>query len=295
MLTRRGSVLGLVVALVGVGALALAEERSDVVYFQGPPEFGGHEGAFVMAHGFEGKVVKGAPYSGEAVTEIVQTLADGNRIVRKTTAAVARDSEGRTRREHTLGAIGPVIVADKAPHLVFIHDPVAGVSYVLDVDSREARKLPPLPRRASSAEGEARPPADAVEVAPPPPPGTAAVPLPPMRTFTRRLPKPETEALGRQTIEGIDAEGTRETIAIPAGEIGNEKEIRIVSERWYSPELQTVVMSRRSDPRLGETTYRLTGINRAEPDKALFEVPQGFTLKEGPPERGIRHGQPEVK
>jgi hypothetical protein len=226
------------------------------------------------------------------VTEIVQTLADGNRIVRKTTAAVARDAEGRTRREHVLGAIGPVIVADKAPHLVFIHDPVAGVSYVLEVDSRVARKLPPLPRPASASEGEPGPPADAVELAPP---GAGAPPLPPLKPFTRRLPKPETESLGRQTIEGIDAEGTRETIAIPAGEIGNEKEIRIVSERWYSPELQAVVMSRRSDPRLGETTYRLTGISRVEPDRALFEVPQGFTLKEGPPERGLRHRQQEVK
>jgi hypothetical protein len=188
-----------------------------------------------------------------------------------------------------------VVVADKSPHLVFIHDPVAGVSYVLEVDNHVARKLPPLPRGASSTEGEPRPPADAVEVVPPPPPGAAAMALPPMRTFTRHLPKPETESLGRQTIEGIDAEGTRETLTIPAGEIGNEKEIRIVSERWYSPELQTVVMSHRSDPRLGETTYRLTGINRAEPDRTLFEVPQGFTLKEGPPERGIRHRQPEVK
>jgi hypothetical protein len=286
MLTRRGWIV--VVALAAVGALAWAEEPQDVLYFQGPQAFG-HEGAFVMAHGFEGKVVKGAPYSGEAVTEIVQTLADGNRIVRKTTAAVARDSEGRTRREHTLGAIGPVVVADKSPHMVFIHDPVASVSYVLELDNHVARKLPPLPRVAGAPRGGPQPPADAVEVAPPAPPDAGAVPLPPMRTFTRRLPKPETESLGKQTIEGIDAEGTRETITIPAGEIGNEKEIRIVSERWYSPELQTVVMSHRSDPRLGETTYRLTGINRAEPDKTLFEIPQGFTLKEGPPEGGIRH------
>ncbi len=99
---------------------------------------------------------------------------------------------------------------------------------------------------------------------------------------------PVKESLGKQTIEGVEAEGTRTTVTIPAGTIGNERPILIVSERWYSPELQTVVMTRRSDPRSGETTYRLTNINRAEPAHALFEVPPGYTLKEGGPLRQMR-------
>src|ERR1051325_6350071 len=90
------------------------------------------------------------------------------------------------------------------------------------------------------------------------------------------------EDLGKQTIEGVEAEGTRTTITIPAGEIGNERAIEIVNERWYSPELQLVVMTRHSDPRSGEMTYKLTNINRAEPAKSLFEVPAGYTVKEGP-------------
>ena len=90
------------------------------------------------------------------------------------------------------------------------------------------------------------------------------------------------EQLGKQIIEGVEAEGTRTTVTIPAGEIGNERPIEIVSERWYSPELQLVVMTRNSDPRTGETTYKLTNINRAEPAKSLFEVPSDFTIKEGP-------------
>ena len=89
------------------------------------------------------------------------------------------------------------------------------------------------------------------------------------------------QELGKQIIEGVEAEGTRTTVTIPAGEIGNERPIEIVSERWYSPELQLVVMSRHSDPRTGETTYKLTNINRAEPAKSLFEVPGGYTIKEG--------------
>ena len=92
-----------------------------------------------------------------------------------------------------------------------------------------------------------------------------------------------------RSIEGVEAEGTRTTVTIPAGEIGNERAIEIVSERWYSPELQLVVMTRHSDPRLGETTYKLTNINRTEPAKTLFEVPAGLhdqgrrTLAQPPP------------
>ena len=59
--------------------------------------------------GFETKLVKGAPYQAEAVTEVVQTLGDGNRIVRKTSASVYRDGEGRSRREGHLAAIGPLV------------------------------------------------------------------------------------------------------------------------------------------------------------------------------------------
>src|SRR5579872_7151274 len=47
----------------------------------------------------EGGLVKNAPYSAQAVTETTQRLVDGNRIARKTTASLYRDSEGRTRRE----------------------------------------------------------------------------------------------------------------------------------------------------------------------------------------------------
>jgi len=89
-------------------------------------------------------------------------------------------------------------------------------------------------------------------------------------------------------IEGVEAEGTRTTITIPAGEIGNERAIEIVSERWYSPELQTVVMTRHSDPRFGENSYTLTNISRTEPDKSLFDVPAGYTVKEEPVQPRVR-------
>ena len=79
-------------------------------------------------------------------------------------------------------------------------------------------------------------------------------------------------------MEGVTVEGTKTTVTIPAGEIGNELPINVVSERWFSPDLKVLVMSRQSDPRFGETTYRLTNINRTEPSPDLFEVPADFKV-----------------
>jgi hypothetical protein len=111
-------------------------------------------------------------------------------------------------------------------------------------------------------------------------------------TFMRSSSKHEakTEKLDARQFDGVTAEGSRTTVTIPAGEIGNEQPIQIVDERWYSPELQVVVMTRHSDPRFGETTYRLTGIQRGEPSASLFQVPSDYTVKEGPggPGGGIR-------
>jgi hypothetical protein len=90
------------------------------------------------------------------------------------------------------------------------------------------------------------------------------------------------EGLGTQTMEGVLVTGTRTTRTIPAGQIGNEKPISIVTEVWTSPELKTVVMSKRSDPRMGEQTFRLTNITRNEPDTSLFTVPADFRVLEGP-------------
>ena len=88
------------------------------------------------------------------------------------------------------------------------------------------------------------------------------------------------ENLGMQVIEGVSAEGTRTTVTIPAGQIGNEQPIVTVSERWFSPDLQTVVMTKRSDPRMGTTTYRLTNINRSEPAASLFQIPADYKVVE---------------
>lgn len=260
---------------------------------------------------FDGRVVKNAPYSAQAITETTQALSDGNRIVRKTNASVYRDSEGRTRRDQVVGAVGPYAAGGDPPLTWFINDPVEGVNYILDPRSRTARKqaLPYISytrkdgsnmqvtintnpvtaeERASverftaatveklrRMDGESSQKEVAVIDAGP---GSNTRVI----TGDKLKDRLKTESLGKQTIEGVEAEGTRTTFTIPAGEIGNEQPINIVTERWYSPELQTLIMSRHSDPRSGETVYRLTNINRSEPARSLFEVPSDYTIKEGP-------------
>ena len=107
------------------------------------------------------------------------------------------------------------------------------------------------------------------------------------RTEARRRLR---ESLGTKTIEGLEAEGTRTTITIPAGEAGNELPLEIVSERWFSKELQVPVMMRFVDPRMGERIYRLTSIARGEPSPQLFVVPADFKTVDGPERPCARSG-----
>jgi hypothetical protein len=248
-----------------------------------------------------GKVVKNAPYSAEAVTETSQVLNDGNRISNKSIATTYRDSEGRTRRDMTMPAIGPWAASGDAPTMIWINDPVAGVNYHLDSKQKTARKMPGNPGMISfgavgagelSDGPKFRTRVEPVKAAPVA--GAAVLSVeassPGIRIFNKDARPPKTESLGKQAIDGIEVEGTRSTMTIPAGEIGNERDINIVNERWYSPELQTVVMSRNMDPRMAETTYKLTNIKRGDPHPSLFQVPADYTVTsvEAPQMRMIR-------
>lgn len=245
---------------------------------------------------FDTEPVIGAPYSADAVTTVVQTLADGNRIVRENTAKISRDSNGRTRREQGFAVFGPLVSGPRSdePRSVQVVDPAAGTTLLLDLQSRTAHTMPAPPRlvlrnKIAAASGNVDvkliAPAQKVHVEK----FAIAVPGPDARggvMFNRMeavagIPaaKPVVESLGTAFMEGITAEGTRTTMTIPAGQIGNELPIHIVSERWFSPDLKVLVMSRQSDPRFGETTYRLTNLNRAEPPPHLFEIPADFTVR----------------
>lgn len=224
----------------------------------------------------DNKVVTGLPYSAEATTETTQTLADGNRIARKETARVYRDSMGRTRRDLALNAIGPWSSGIPV-QMANIFDPVAGVNYMLNVQEKKAFKMPPPPKPGLGHGGIVT---NKVFIAGGGvPPGGAAMAFVEKGAGTGNRTE---ESLGTREIEGVQAQGTRVTETIPAGKIGNEKPIVITTERWSSPALQVDVLVKHSDPRTGEVVYQLTNINREEPDASLFQVPADYTVREGP-------------
>ncbi|MDQ6704819.1 MAG: hypothetical protein M3Z85_02510 [Acidobacteriota bacterium] len=250
-----------------------------------------------------GKLVAGAPYSADETSETTQTLADGNRIVRKTTARVYRDKDGRTRTDRAI-PLGPNNANVETHRSIDINDAVGGVFYRLEPESRVAVKTVPQNIQSHleklAAEKAAINGAGAHAV-------VKTVPLN-MHSHLEKMaaenatrdgnvkyrvmhsqaaPDSKTESLGKQTIEGVEAEGTRTTMTIPAGEIGNERPIQIVSERWFSPALQTYVLTKRNDPMAGETVYRLSNIGRSEPDASLFQIPPGYTVKDGGKMEGI--------
>jgi hypothetical protein len=321
-----------------------------------------------------GKVVKGAPYSAEVVTETNQSLADGNVISHRKSGPVYRDGEGRTRQETG---------ADARQRSIFINDPVAGTHYILSPGAKRAvvtapramsykydvkekdkqivrigptevrvedgkvfidgkqvhgsgrieidRSGKPLVIKADRYTGDGKTGVfsgdnitidgkplgegpgnrhvivkrdeemkvtvirvgDDKEIlvpVPPVPPAPPAAPVPPLPGITTmrfestaRLGKGTTTSLGMKDFDGVKAEGKSTTWTIPAGEIGNRNPIMVMSETWYSPDLRVTVYSRHSDPRTGESVYRLASIRRGEPAPDLFKVPDDYKLRSRAP------------
>jgi hypothetical protein len=183
-----------------------------------------------------------------------RTLADGNVIQHTMSGKVARDADGRTYMTETsnggpLGQTGTVT-------RISIFDPVAGYSYELDPVARTAVKrqihVPPAGSGGKWA-GSTRP----------------------------ANPNVVKSQLSAQMVNGVNAEGTRTVRTVPAGTMGNEKPIVSTSETWYSPDLQTVVSSTLTDPRVGQSVFALTNIQK-EADASLFQVPAGYTVTDAP-------------
>lgn len=235
--------------------------------FGAPMELMGFEGM----HG--GKTVTGAPFSATATSETTEMLQDGSKIHRTTQLTMYRDSQGRSRREATFTGFGPLATSGGPKTIVMISDPVAGVHLMLDSVNKVARQSAFHDRRGTGADAG---------------PGSK---------FEARMQAREQkeeaagllkkESLGTQTVNGVTVEGTRITRTIPAGQIGNDKPLQVVSERWYSPDLQIVMKSTRTDPRFGTTTYTVTNVQRTEPAATLFTVAADYTVQTG----GGRHGR----
>jgi hypothetical protein len=236
-------------------------------------------GPFVRAR-VESETVKGAPYSADVINQSIQTLSDGNKIVRSTTSHVYRDSEGRVRREEDRPSGSPGIT---------ITDPVASNSWVLNVDNRTARQSPMLARIYNAVLGQNGDMERLTVLLN----GQPSVFVAPNWTARGAGPNGEQNAeerLAPRVIEGVRVEGVRRTSTIAAGAIGNERAIVVTTEEWTSPELKVLVLSEHSDPRTGTSTYKLVNLKRADPAASLFQVPPDYTITQTP---GVGEGRGE--
>jgi len=266
-----------------------------------------------------GPAVKGAPYSGEEVNSSTQVLADGTRIHRENKTTVYRDSEGRVRREtpEQVTIMDPIagvsyflnpktMTAQKAPVMmnrVFRFNAAGTPGSVVRTEStftmtttRDGETsavingTPVDPKVMAEAIARAKEHGEAVmsgggivlekQLKDEVDAQKMAAEKGAMNMAVKFDARGKSEDLGKSTIEGVAAEGRRNTSTIEAGAIGNDRPIQIVTERWYSPELQTVLSTKTTDPRMGEISFQLTNVRRDEPAAYLFQVPAGYTVSE---------------
>jgi len=221
----------------------------------------------IVMEPFRNAIVTGSPFSAKEVRKTVQTLGDGTQLENSSTTLFYRDSLGRTRTEPQNGTS------------IVIMDPVGGYRFVLDTATKTASRMTTpaggVGRAGGGPTGSGR---------------AGAAPIAELqaamdkdlagRQAATKLPQPNNEDLGVQSQNGVMAQGTRSTVTIPQGQIGNNRDIHVVNERWYSKDLQMMVKTVNSDPRFGVTTYELTDIVQAAPDATLFQVPPGYTVTE---------------
>jgi hypothetical protein len=260
-----------------------------------------------LQSGVMGKPIKGAPYSAVEVNETNHTLADGTRIHNENQTQVFRDSEGRMRREtptevtiwdpvaNTSFVLNPKTqTARKLPMGTYFFTntvrPAGGgsesVAFSYRVGTNETNHAAATEAEMKAVEAKLKAEIETkvrasggyavgggVSTA-------AAGPALVQSSVVRKMVSEQgkTESLGKRMIEGVNSDGTKTVFTTEVGAIGNDRPIQATTERWFSPELQTVVLSRRSDPRTGEELFKLINVSRAEPPAILFQVPAGYSI-----------------
>lgn len=231
---------------------------------------------------FAAKIITSLPFTAEAVVETDQTLADGSHVINRQTVTAARDIQGRTYREEILAIPAN---GGSAPKAIFITDPVAKANYFLGPD-HIAHKTP-MPTESAPAgavttsggpAGLALQPFIATRGGGKGPIQAGAQTAQPAQQFTRG--DLSTEQLGTRVIAGLEANGARSTLTIPAGQVGNQNPLAIVTDRWYSQNLEATVLAKHSDPRFGTSSYQFTTVQQTEPPSSLFQIPSDYTIEE---------------
>jgi hypothetical protein len=221
------------VGLIAIGLLAIAQSSGER-----PPDGGSREVLVSILI----PTLSNAPFSAVVNTESIRQLANGASITLKNHRAIARDRVGRIFQERRLlvpedgkheSVLTQIEISDPVAHELFICVPKEEVCQVEDFD---APAFQPPKTAASAREGA------------------------------------NMRDLGKQSVAGLETIGTRETVVIEAGKIGNDSPIEVQREYWYSPQLGVNLISRLQDPRVGIQNFEVSDIALSEPDAKLFKV-----------------------
>ena len=208
--------------------------------------------------------VPGLPFSAKAELETVNQLQNGTLITHKTYNLIARDAQGRTHNE-ARNWMDPATGTEPRLTRIELYDPATRLRTNLYPLAKIARQWPMGT------------------------PGPVAAPSPQSAPA-----KPETsrEEIGSDTIEGLPVRGVRVSQTYPAGSLGNDRPITVVTESWYSQELRINLLTKRTDPRYGEQTVRVTELVRQEPDAAMFAIPDEYKLLKETVQQSQSSGSP---
>ncbi|MGO9864808.1 MAG: hypothetical protein ACLPLR_14440 [Terriglobales bacterium] len=242
---KPGTLLLIAGSLLLAGPLA-AQESAE-------PSRGPDAGTQFRVHGIQVLPAVGRPFSGRDSIEWTRNLEDGSVTTTHLYATVARDSQGRIYREHRSFVSANSSQESKYRDMVFL-DPVAHTRTTCTFKTR---------RCAITSYHES----------------ATFIPIPagPIANGTAYLTR---ESLGPSVVEGINVVGTRETITINPGIVGNDKPLVTTREFWYSPDLQVNLSVTRKDPRLGTQVLQLVELSLSEPDPAQFRVPASFVIQD---------------
>jgi hypothetical protein len=230
--------------VLAIGAMAFLGLPAAVAQYGGA--------AVAMLNSDDAGIVQGQPCS--LIFKITDVPPAGG--TRGTTTKVERkwrDSQGRFRMETVRVAVGQEPVFQVATIL----DPVKNTITTLKFDQKTASIVHLEPGQ--------------------------------LHVWTDRDEKPllampevevKVEHLPGKTIEGVLALGRRVTRTRPPGTVGNDKTVVSVSESWVAQDLKILLASSMDDPRTGKQTGEATQLERTEPDAALFQVPDGYSVTE---------------
>jgi hypothetical protein len=197
--------------------------------------------------------VPNKPFSAEETIEWTRLTDGQGTLVSHLTARIVRDSQGRLYRErHGFVPAG----SDRQSPLQ--------ETYISDPAAHTLTTCIPLQRTCTITDFK-------------PQIMLADAPVGPFDKGRRNLTR---ESLGNDTTLGLSVVGTRDTVTIAPGTIGNDASLTITTDLWKSPDLEIDLVVRRQDPREGIQSIHLSNLSRGEPDAQIFNTPDGYTIKD---------------